>query len=438
MQSDWKKVLIMGVISIIISVFAFLSFNDVKFKNTKKVVEEYERQQLELQLASEYESINNQNTVVDNNIWITTWELKILVPNFLANSWFENIAKILQWEWIDVSFSYATDMNKLKLEVMQWMADYDLYIIPSNWILWLNLEWIYLGENIKPYFIPIFQDMLSEYENTFIPYSLDPFVTMTKIWISDINTWAKLFSYTTLWSQGKAYAMPIIWWIWNSDIELLKSGTWPFENYFDILYWQIELIKKKHSNTELNNMLDVEKIDLWFKYNYESFYNIYSRLTKSNSYCEYYPAVCMFAYNFGDIKFGFISDFDILDKYFPEAWNNFVALEFTNSDIEYPTRWWWFVIPKWNKNKNLSIKFLWVYIADAVDGDLSLRWNTLPAINNMYDTKKSGILYNNIMNYEDKFILYLDDINLQDNFANNSRNINLLQWFYSPEVYINT
>lgn len=437
MNSDWKKVLIMGCISIIISVLAFLSFNDVKFKDTKKVREEYERRQLEIQLASEYETTNNQNTIVNDDVWITTWTVSILIPSFLANSWFEKIAQKLQWEWINIDFSYISDIWNLKLEIVQWMDAYDLYLIPTNWILWLNLEWIYLGENIKPYFIQIFQDILSERDNTFIPYSLDPFVTMTKIWISDVDTWAKLFSYTTLWSQNKAYAMPIIWWIWSSDIELLKNMTWPFENYFDILYRQIELIKKKHSNTELNNMLDVEKIDLWFKYNYESFYNIYSRLIKSNSYCEYYPAICMFAYNFGDIKFGFISDFDILEKYFPESLNNFTALQFTNSDIEYPTRWWWFVIPKWNKNKNLSIKFLWAYISDAVDGDMSLWWNTLPAINNVYDAKKSGILYKNIMNYENKFILYLESVNLQNRFVKDTKNINLLQWFYSPEVYIN-
>jgi hypothetical protein len=46
----------------------------------------------------------------------------------------------------------------------------------------------------------------------------------------------------------------------------------------------------------------------------------------------------MFAYNFGDIKFGFISDLDIFEKYFPESYNNFVVSQFTNSDIEYPTR----------------------------------------------------------------------------------------------------
>jgi hypothetical protein len=78
------------------------------------------------------------------------------------------------------------------------------------------------------------------------------------------------------------------------------------------------------------------------------------------------------------------------------------------------------------------------YISDAVDGDSSLRWNTLPAVNNMYDTKKSNILYKSIMNYEDKFVLYWENINLQDKFINDSKNINLLQGFYSPEVYINS
>jgi hypothetical protein len=46
-------------------VFAFLSFNNVKFKNTKKVAEEYQRKQLEIQLESEI--MGNNNAVVDDN-----------------------------------------------------------------------------------------------------------------------------------------------------------------------------------------------------------------------------------------------------------------------------------------------------------------------------------------------------------------------------------
>lgn len=436
MNSDWKKVLIMWIISIAISALALYSFRDVKFKNTKKTIEEYERQQIENQLSA-YE--NNQNIPENTTtIRITTWTLSILMPNFLANSWFENIIQNLENEWIDIKISYTQSMDELKWELKNWMKNFDLYLIPSDWEEWLGLDQVYLGENIKPYFIPFFQNILSEYQNTFIPYSIDPFVTITKMWVSDVDTWAKLFSYTTLWAQEKAYWMPIIWWIWNSDIELLKNGTWPFENYFEILYWQLQLIKRKGGTSEINNMLDTEKIDLSFKYNFESFYNIYSRLIKTNQYCEYYPAICMFAYNFGDIKFWFISDFDILDKYFSDRNNNFIASKFTNSDNFYPIRAWWFVVPRWNTKKDLAVKFLGAYISDAVDGDSALWGNTLPAINNMYNEKKTGSLYKNIMEYEDAFVLIWENINLQDKFISDSKNINLLQWLYSPEVYVNT
>lgn len=436
MNTDWKKVLIMWVISIAISAFALYSFRDVKFKNTKKTIEEYERQQIENQLSG-YEN-NPINMIETTNTENITGTLSILMPNFLANSWFENIVQNLENEWIDVKISYAQSMNELKWELKDWMRYYDLYLIPSDWREWLEIDQLYLGENIRPYFIPFFQNILSEYQNTFIPYSLDPFVTITKMWVSDVDTWTKLFSYTTLWSQDKVYWMPIIWWIWSSDIELLKNGTWPFENYFEILYQQLQLIKRKWGSTEINNMLDTEKIDLSFKYNFESFYNVYSRLIKTNPQCEYYPAICMLAYNFGDIKFGFVSDFDILDKYFSDRTNNFVISKFTNSDNFYPIRAWWFVVPRWNQNKNLSIKFLETYIANAVDGDKSLWWRTLPAINNMYNEKKSDNLYKSIMEYEDNFALIMWNINLQDQFINDSKNINLLQWLYSPEVYINS
>jgi hypothetical protein len=73
------------------------------------------------------------------------------------------------------------------------------------------------------------------------------------------------------------------------------------------------------------------------------------------------------------------------------------------------------------------VKFLGAYISDAVDRDSALWGNTLPAINNMYNEKKTGSLYKNIMEYEDAFVLIWENINLQDKFISDSKNINLLQ-----------
>ncbi len=435
MNSDWKKILILWFISIAISAITLYSFRDVKFKNTKKLAEEYERQQIEIQAEIDAYNETLSETEYINEELPTTWTLSILMPEFLWNSWLELLWQTLNSKWIEINFDYVTNMNDLKWLVEWGLTDYDLYLLPSDWTDWLDLEWIYLWENIKPYYNLFFQNILSDNENTFIPYSIDPLVTMSKNGINNVNSWAWLFSFVTLWTNAKAFAMPLIRGIWENDINLLLDWSGPFENYFEILYWQLNLIKDKHSSIELNNMLDVEKVDLNFKYNYNTFKELYTRITKTNKYCEVFPWNCLLAYNFGDIKFWFLSDFDILNKYFSEKSNNFIISSFTNTDNIYPVRGWWFVMPKWNRNVNLAKQFLMQYILSAIQWSTDLWNSTLPAITNVYEIRKNEDIYKNIIWNEDKFYLFWDSVNLQGKFISDQKNIDLLRWIYSPEIY---
>ena len=226
MNSDGKKVLILGIISIAISAITLYSYNDVKFKNTKKIAEENARLQAEIQ--SQIDSYGPVQVPVVDNDSIMTWEFSVVLPTFFVNTEFEQLAADLAKQEIYLNFHYVLTTDELKDIVKNSFDEYDLYLIPKDRINWLSLQWIYLWENIKPYFTTNLQNILSDNENIFIPYSLDPLITITKSWIQGITSRSALLSYMTLWVQTKAFAMPVIWWIWEEDLNLLKEWYWPF------------------------------------------------------------------------------------------------------------------------------------------------------------------------------------------------------------------
>lgn len=438
MNKDFQKILILGMISIIISAIALYSFKDIKFKNTKKLTEENNKQQ---EIVQEYEDLFSDPNIIsapeEHKTLNNTWELKIILPKFLFNSWFDTISKNLKDKDIFLSFEYIDNFSSYKLLILSWLNDSDIYLLPSTWIAWLDLEIISIWENPKVYFNNIFAKILWINDNKFIPYSIDPLTTIKTISKNDIlDSWEKLFTYTTIWKQKKSYAMPLIRWIWKNDIRLLERLDWPFENYFDILYRHLNQIKTENKTSELKNMIDIEKISLDYKYNFATFKQLYETIQKRDSNCKIFPAICLLSYNFWDIKFWFVSDLDILDTYFSKNKNNFELWIFTNSKNRYPVRWWLFVLNKGNKNINLANEFFKEYIKQWVENNTWLRNNTLSAINNIYNIQKTQDIYSEIIQNENNFELIYENINLQENFIKDSKNLDLLKWNYNAELYL--
>ena len=438
-DKETKTLFILWFIAIIISSIGVFSFKDIKFKNTAETEEKYRQEQLLKNLQENETNLENTDTVVDT--WlidkISTWTLTLLMPDYLMNEWFSKISEELNQQWITLNFEYVTALSDLKKILQNNNFEYDIYLIPSERANGISWENIYLWENIKPYFNKAFQEALSSSENLFIPYSLDPYITIAKKWVSEITSRWDFFSYIMLWTQNRAFWIPLIRWIWIDDINILKRWDTAFEDQFEILNQHIQQIKEKKSSTELNNLLDINKQKLAYTYNYKSFKELTDRLWKSNSYCPIFPTSCIMAYNFCDYWFWFLSTFDKLDKYFPWKSTNFDIYNFTNSETKYPVRWWIFTIPQWNDNINLAKIFFNKYIAMATDNENRLRNNTLSAVNNIYEEQKSFPIYENIIPNEDKFTIIRWDIQDQKNFFNNKTNIELLIWNYSTSIYIN-
>ena len=357
MNKEFKSILILGIIAIIISWIGLYQFRDIKFKNTKQLRKQNEEQLQNLE--KEYNElidvyIPTITDIPEENNLPTTGSIKVIIPWFFENQWFNTISNNLKQNDIEVSFETIDSYSKYGTEIKNNLQNYDIALIPYNRIIWFETEPINLWENIKPYFIELFDTDNST--NSSIPFALDPAITLYNKVSSEQNTRENLFSYSLTWKSQKRYTMPILWWFDELTLDLIKSNKIPFENYVELLYLQLKQIKLKNDNSELSNMLNTNNISLKEKYTYKNFNTILNILKDQNWNCSIFPALCVIKYGYTDIKFWFLSDLDILEKYFP--WNyNLYAWVFTNSENQYPVKWRVFIVPKWNENTNLTNKF---------------------------------------------------------------------------------
>lgn len=454
-NKDFQKILILWVISIAISWLALYSFRDISFKNTKDL----KKNQNQEQINKEYQWLiksqkdkkseqqkniqNNKDNIINTNkIQITTWKLSILIPKFFNNSGFINISKQLATKDIKININTIDNFSQYKQLITQsWLNIFDIYLLPSDWLKNLKLNNIDIWDNPKPYFHPVFNNLVTTTENKYIPYAIDPIINLTKENINTYSTRKDIFSYTTLRKQNKKLAMPIIWWIWKNDIRLVERWQWPFENYVTILNQhlkQIKLTTKNIQKSELRNLLDTENIDLNYKYDFVNFKKLYNTIQKRDNNCKLFPAICLMSYNFGDMKFGFISDLDILNTYFSWNNNNFYIQSFTNTQNNYPIRWRVFVVPQDNKNIFLADEFFKQYLSNSMDTQYNtqLRNNTLSAVNNIYDLQKTNKNYFNkyqeILKHQNNFNLIYDYINT----TIDPTTIEMLKWNYNIDIYL--
>lgn len=451
MNKDFKTILMLWIASIIISGLALYSFRDVKFSNTKKLKEQAQEQTETLQ--QEYQDLLSNTSSASNILSIleednalakkTTGELSITMLDFFVNDEFIKIKNTLKQQEINTNFQTVENFSTYKNLIKSGLNTSDIYLIPSDRLKNLEVETINIWENPKPYFHSIFNNLVTSTDNKYIPYAIDPIITLTK---ATTNIWSNresLFSHTTLRTQPKKYAMPLIRWIWKNDIRLLERWEWPFENYFDILYQHIKQIQNTNQVSELKNMLDTEKITLDYKYNFVTFKQLTDTINKRDPNCKLFPAICLMSYNFGDIKFGFLSDLDILDTYFSWNQNDFRIKNFNSIENSYPVRWRVFVIAKNSPNINLANKFFQQYLSESINNNTGLRNNTLSAINNIYDLQKNTTnnnskynIYEKILQNENNFSLIYENIDLQEDFLKNTNTVDMLKWNYSPEIYL--
>lgn len=388
------------------------------------------------------QNINNETKdfLLENNQKYSG-TLNVIIPSFFYVSWFDLLANDLEEQyWFNVSYSFINTIDEYTT-VLQNKDKYDIILLPTDILQWQAFDRINLWENIVPFFDSLFTDLLKSRAD-FIPFAIDPLITLyhknTNINTTDISS---LISYILFWEQKKTNTIPLLWWIGANDLLFLKSNKEVFENYFSILYYLIYWFTTNLNDQWLKNIIEINQKATNNSYTTKKFLSLKNSLTTTNKYCDVYPGICVFALDYADIKFWFLSDLDIIkSKFYETNISNIIINSFPNFDSipDYKVRWWGFVSTV-NENiikQNLKTLFFYEYLRNAMNDNYQITKDlyTLPAIAN--NNKKYNFTYKNILTFDTKFDLIFNDLNTQTKFISDKKVLNLLEWNYDTKKFI--
>ena len=387
---------------------------------------------------------------INNTDFLDDGKLTILLPNYFFNDDFISLAKeIEEKEKIIIKYQTIDNIEEYKLFLnggIDQKITADVFLIPSDWLQWLesNIKQIELEKNtgLHAYFHPIFQYVSSQEEYTFVPFSIDPLITFVSqeadFQSQRVTVW-NMLSFLILNKTNRKTDMPLLRGVSKNDIRLLENERESFPHYFQILYnflYQINL----NGNTEiLEQFQKIYTNDIEYKRNYIKFKETIKKIEKRNTNCSIFPNVCLFVYKFGDIRFWFMSDLVIWEKYFADSTrkeNEVKLLNFPLADDVYKVRWRGFVINENNLNDEQIQKFFQYYLKAWVNNSRNLWWKNISAFTNIYNLQIQQKKYSNIIKYEQKFSILYSSIDLQKDFFKKTSAIKFLKWNISTDEFL--
>lgn len=427
-------------------------------------------------------NVTNQNTwenlevidpeIIDNDI--LSWDVDLDNVNALDNSnSVDNIVASSNNVYLHIpSFFNSFNLNKFKTkyeakhnvtliiksyddmdEYFKWLSSYlsgsnsniDIFMIPTTRLTDYSnyahkLE--FAQNNVSWLFNRIFADLVDNKDYTYIPYSIDPFVTIAKSWLYEDNkqlTLSKIKETVLTSWQNSWFKIKFLFWIWLKEWLQLKVWKQPFEDYFLIMYNLLFQSTLTSNNNVIKTFLDFADTNSFNIRSNSRFNNLINIHKKNNSKCILYKKVCLMSNNNVDAYFGFLSDLDVFQTFFANSKVNIDNISVHNFIQEwqsYMVKWRGFFINKNSKQLRNSVLFINDYIQESVEWNSLLWWNTFSAFNNIFDKQKMNLKFRNIVNYSPNFYLLTTSSELQKSFMNWTKTLDVVKWTYNLDLFL--
>lgn len=324
-------------------------------------------------------------------------------------------------------------------------SNIDIFMIPTTQINNYSsfaYKLKFSQSNVAWLFNRIFSDLIDNEDYTYIPYSVDPFVTIAKSWLYDENkplTLSKIKETVLTSNQNGWFKIKFLFWVSLKDWFLLKTWKQPFEDYFLILYNLLFQSSLTSNDNILKTFLDFSDQQTFNVWSNSKFNNLVNINNNKNDKCNLYKKVCLMSNNNADAFFGFLSDLDAYQTYFPnwKVWIDDITIHnFIQEWQSYMVKWRWFFINKNSKQLKNSVLFINDYIQESVEGNTLLWWNTFSAFNSIFDKQKMNTKFANIINYTPNFYLIASSKDLQKTFMNWTKIFEVIKWTYNLELFL--
>lgn len=280
-----------------------------------------------------------------NNIITEQKNITIIMPEYLYTSWRKHFAEDLHNnENIDLNFSFIDNLNSYRDIISNHdFYDADLFLFPYDRHEIIKTQPFSFQQDIQLAFDSLLTPITESTPTYFLPFSIDPMI----MYSSSELKYSNFSTITDIIYNRKSpiqISFPLFFWLTSEDL----NNEWFNWEYQDIVRYALmhyfEIYQDSQSLWIWIDSNIIKDSEYTRNYNTPDLNKILN--TIPNPQCKDFPALCFQIYNFVWIRFWFLSDADIVQKYFNQKKSNFDKLYKNTmpfSTIESPVRvrWMW-------------------------------------------------------------------------------------------------
>ena len=366
---------------------------------------------------------NNQTTSWDNNQTISTntWiqipnemiEIRVMMPRYFYTAWRKNLAQDLYTQNnIYLNFNFIDNLNVYKSFVYNKNFDQaDLILIPYDRVEKAPIRTFTFQQNVSSIFDQLISPIIWSENVSFLPFAADPVVMYTVKWYDQPSTFGDFFDFTMNWNPKNPLYFPLFFWLTSEDYD----REWFLREYQDIIRYA--LMHYFSTYRDINTLQKRVDCNVFENYNLNNLNTILKAI--SSPACEDFPSICFQLYNFAAIRFGFLSDADVVRQYFSNKKSEFGSTSkepILFSTLESPVRVRWRSIPS-SLQDTKTINWIYIFLVYYLNNHdkYNLRSSTLSVFK--WDTR----LFDNVYIWLRWYILttgwdYIEDSINRKNF----------------------
>ena len=274
----------------------------------------------------------------------THTEIRVMMPSYFYNAGWLNFAKNLyEQHKVFMNFQLIDDLNKYRDSISNPSFSWaDIMLFPYDRIENISTRSFSFQQSLESVFDPLVKFAVSWQKISFLPFAGDPMIMYINSDQEVKNTFSSISSFVWERSPQKPNSFPLFFWITSEDY----SFQWFEREYQDIVRYALMNYFSTYSDSDsLWKWIDSNVFELYDVVNQKSTLQLVNVLCKEN---QQFPSICLQIYNLVWIRFGFLSDADVVQKYYKWKKSDFEKISKSKmpfSDMQSPVRLRWRSMP---------------------------------------------------------------------------------------------
>lgn len=334
--------LIMMVIWIGMIVRTFFGWSSKKSEDVN--IPQYETTWFVQEMVDTWEVVDTWNMwldIVDIDTKGYT-EIRVMMPRYFYNAEWKRFAQdLFDEKKVYMNFMFVDDLNRYRSQLFNKDFSWaDLFLFPYDWNEKVSTRSFSAQQSIQQYFDPLLSSITQGNQTNFLPFAADPMIMYVHSWYLWQNNFYEISEYVLNRKPIRNLSFPLFFGLVSEDLD--NDGY--VREYQDIVWYALmHYFQTNNDSTDLQRWIDSNVLE---KYNISDLKMISNIITTPE--CKFFPALCSQIFNFVWIRFGFLSDADVVNQYLHDKksdFSNIKKLTMPFAQLESPVRLRWRWMP---------------------------------------------------------------------------------------------